>query len=350
MNLYWVWEHKHSTMPLQNIKYWIARYSGVPAFINTLMKNRPLVVTYHGIYDGPRNSGSLPATFVHVNDMIDQLNFIRRKYCIITPDDLREALETRKTLPPHSALITFDDGYQSFARLAFPVLRSMGTIPIVFTSTEYVEEAKPFWFDSVWLSFHHINADRLQHILKDFHSECGDNVITDAMSLLGTLKRLKPAVRRRVVSALASACGPELDEKSRIFHSMDADQIRNMSREGVTFGGHTHTHTILTALSKDEAEGEICLNKEKIEDLTQKPCIFFAYPNGGKQDFNDRHKNILKLAGYKGAFSLTHERTSLQDNPMEISRIHVAPEDTIRSLDFRFSGIYILFQSLHYSN
>jgi peptidoglycan/xylan/chitin deacetylase (PgdA/CDA1 family) len=329
-------------MPLQNLKYRIARYSGVPTFINLLMKNRPLVVTYHGIYDGPRNTGSLPATFIHLNDMIDQLNFIRGKYRIIAPDNLQKALEEKNHIPPHSALITFDDGYESFARLAFPVLRSMGIMPIVFTATEYVEEAKPFWFDSAWLSFHHINVERLQHILKDYHSECGDTVITDAMSFLGTLKRLKPAVRQQVVSALASACGPELDEKSRIFHSMDADQIRNMSREGVTFGGHTHTHTILTVLSKDEAEGEICLNKEKIEDLTQKPCTFFAYPNGGKQDFNHRHKDILKSAGYKGAFSLTHERTSFQDDPMEISRIHVAPEDTIESLDFRFCGIYTL--------
>ncbi len=342
MNLYWVWDHKHSTMPLQDLKYWIARYSGIPAFINMLMKNRPLVVTYHGIYDGPRNTGSLPATFVHVNDMIGQLNFIRRKYSIITPEDLREALETRKTLPLHSALVTFDDGYESFARLAFPVLRSMGITPIVFTATEYVEEAKPFWFDSAWLSFHHIDADRLQHILKDFHSECGDNVITDAMSLLGTLKRLKPAVRQRVVSALASACGPGMEEKSRIFYSMNAGQIRNMSKEGVIFGGHTHTHTVLTALSKDEAEGEIYLNKEKIEDLTQKPCAFFAYPNGGKMDFNHFHKDMLLSAGYRGAFSLTHERSSFQDDPMEISRIHVAPEDTIKSLDFRFSGIYTL--------
>ena len=342
MNLYWVWEHKHSTMPLQDLKYSIARYSGVPAFINMLMKNRPLVVTYHGIYDGPRNTGSLPATFVHVNDMIDQLNFIRQKYCIITPDDLREALDTRKTLPPHSALITFDDGYESFARLAFPVLRSMGITPIVFTATEYVEEAKPFWFDSAWVSFHHVNADHLQHILKDFCSECGNNVIIDAMSLLGALKRLKPAVRQRVVSAIASACGPGMEEKSRMFCSMDADQIRKMSREGVTFGGHTHTHTILTVLSKQEAEGEICLNKEKIEDLTQIPCVFFAYPNGGKNDFNHLHKEILKSAGYRGAFSLTHDRSSFQDDPMEISRIHVAPEDTIESLDFRFSGIYTL--------
>jgi peptidoglycan/xylan/chitin deacetylase (PgdA/CDA1 family) len=331
-------------MPLQDLKYLLARYSGIPAFINILMKNRPLVVTYHGIYDGPRNTGSLPATFVHVDDMIDQLNFIRGKYRIIEPDNLQEALETGNPLPPHSALITFDDGYENFARLAYPVLQSMGIIPIVFTATEYIEEEKPFWFDLVWSLFHHVETDLLQHLVRDFHLEHGEYLITD-LSFLGAMKGMKPTERHQVVSAITSACMPELKEKLRIFYSMNAGQIRNLSKGGVIFGGHTHTHTILTALSKDEAEGEIYLNKEKIEGLTQKPCAFFAYPNGGKGDFNHFHKDILKSAGYEGAFSLTHERTSFQDDPMEISRIHVAPEDTIKSLDFRFSGIYTLLRS-----
>jgi peptidoglycan/xylan/chitin deacetylase (PgdA/CDA1 family) len=331
-------------MPLRNTKYWVAKHTGIPSFINIIMRNRLLVVTYHGLYDGPRNNGVLPATFVHVNDMADHLKFIRQKYHIITPDILQEALTTKKALPPHAALITFDDGYESFARLAFPVLREMAIRPVVFIATEYVENRKPFWFDIAWLCFQHAKIDAIHQMLKKAHLENhdGDQSLS-TMVFLNMLKRMKPKARNHMISDDTMACLTDFKEKLKIFHSMDTNQIKKMAEAGVAFGGHTHTHTILTALSPDEAEEEILINKEKIENIIQKPCTFFAYPNGGKNDFNQTHKDILKHAGYIGAFSLTHERSSIHKDPMEISRINVVPEDTIPSLRFRTSGTKNIF-------
>jgi len=49
---------------------------------------------------------------------------------------------------------------------------------------------------------------------------------------------------------------------------------------------------------------------------------------------------MLKQAGFTAAFSLTQERSLPLAEPMNISRFNVAPEDTIRSLMFRWIGIH----------
>jgi len=330
-------------MTLRDLKYLVAQCTGIPAFLNSVMRNRLLVVTYHGIYDGPRNKRLLPATFVHIDDMVDQLDFIKRKYHIITPENLQEALENKKDLPPHAALITFDDGYENFARLAFPVFQRMQIKPIVFVATEYVESGNPFWFDLAWLSLQHIKVNVIREMIKEMHLRNNTEPSDTIVSFLAALKRMKPEARDRIVHDVASYFQPNAQEELKIFRSMESDQIQNLSEAGVSFGGHTHTHTILTALSPTETEKEILLNKKLIENITRKPCVFFAYPNGGKEDFHHVHKDILKQAGYKAAFSLTQKRSSIRDDTMDISRIHVAPEDTIYSLNFRLSGTKNLF-------
>ena len=141
----------HITESIHFNKYLIANATGIPAFVNFLNRRKLLVLAYHGIYDGPCRPGALPETFVHVDDLKAQVLAIKRKYHIIDPEDLKNHLVNGSSLPSQAALITFDDGYESFYRLAWPVLKSLGIRPIVFVTTRNVENKLPFWFDLVWL-------------------------------------------------------------------------------------------------------------------------------------------------------------------------------------------------------
>jgi peptidoglycan/xylan/chitin deacetylase (PgdA/CDA1 family) len=120
---------------------------------------------------------------------------------------------------------------------------------------------------------------------------------------------------------------------------MTPAQIHQLKARGVQFGGHTHSHTVLSTLSPSQAEWDIRKGKEGLESLLGVNCELFAYPNGGKRDFDEGHREILKKLGFKGAFSLTQERTDPRSDPMCISRINVSPEDTIDSLSIRCAGL-----------
>lgn len=63
---------------------------------------------------------------------------------VLSMDDWLEA-RLAGTLPPRSVVITFDDGFQDFAEMAWPVLRPLGFRPIVFLPTAFVGGAEDWY-------------------------------------------------------------------------------------------------------------------------------------------------------------------------------------------------------------
>ncbi|MBQ1477893.1 MAG: polysaccharide deacetylase family protein [Erysipelotrichaceae bacterium] len=63
-------------------------------------------------------------------------------------------------------------------------------------------------------------------------------------------------------------------------------------------GGHSLYHSDLTSLGSPYAIYEILEDKRQLEKIAEKPLTMFAYPFGF---YNDKVKELLKIAGYKGA-------------------------------------------------
>jgi len=297
-----------------DLKYILARATGIPAIFNIINRKRLLVLAYHGIYDGPRNRGGLPPTFVHLDDMIAQLRWLKKAYRITHPDELLQSIETNKPLPPSSALVTFDDAYESFYRLAEPILRSLSITPIVFVPTRYVERHEPFWFDVAWLFLNTVPPSQRVWINRALPpSEDTFEETQGGTGSLDRLKHLSPDKRDPIIEEMSRSLYKKLGNAGspgRLFLPMDGDAILKAYSSGIRFGGHTHTHTILTAISTKEAECEIRINKSRLDTLLSRNSEFFAYPNGGADDFDDEHKAYLISLGYKGSFSLTQSRVS----------------------------------------
>ena len=77
------------------------------------------------------------------------------------------------------------------------------------------------------------------------------------------------------------------------------NQVRQLKKEGVTIGAHSHTHNHLPKLSIDEIKKEIEIsNKIFLKELGEIPSLF-AYPYG---ETDERIMEILKNYKYKVAF------------------------------------------------
>jgi len=325
-----------------DVKYRLAKATGIPAMMNRINRNRPVILAYHGMYDGHSKNEIYPDTFIHVDDYVKQLLFIKSKYNIISPDDLQSALEKKIDIAPHSALITFDDGYESFYRLAFPVLKSMNIKALVFIPTEYVEKQIPFWFDVAVFFLKTTNNEGRKWLdqLLGVQSLNLEKELFNSICL-SKMKKLLSKDRDYIIEQMMYIMKDEFVQSvvCKNFYPMSEEDILKISTEEMMIGGHTHRHVILTNMPDDMAEKEITINKDKLERLINKPCLFFAYPNGCIGDFHDKHKTILKKAGYIGAFTIMQKRARPLKDPMAISRIHIAPEDTIQSIDFHCSGV-----------
>ena len=82
-------------------------------------------------------------------------------------------------------------------------------------------------------------------------------------------------------------------------------------------GGHSLNHPDLAASNSSTAMYEIIEDKKQLEELSGEPLKMFAYPFG---TFNDETKQLLKLAGYKGArTTISTHSFKLPDDPFELN-------------------------------
>jgi len=333
-----------------NLKYKLAFASGIPQIINKLNRFRPVVITYHGIYEGQKNLNNMPDTFVHINDFYSQLHFLKKNYRILDPSEFLTLVRTGSSFPPDTALLTFDDGYESFYHLAFPILEKLGLNPLVFLPSKYIEEHIPFWFDLVWYFIKCAELDNIKEHSGFLHIPMEqDNRQSFAYSWLHELKKMIPDERNKIIDAIFKEIRTNKkcsDMDLKWFYPLTPEQINSLVYKGVQFGGHTHSHTILTVLSSEDARKEIQKNKQKVENLIGDIIYFFAYPNGKEEDFNQDIKKILADENYEMAFSLTNQRSMPLKDPLAISRMNVSPSETILSLKFHISGYGRFFEKI----
>lgn len=118
---------------------------------------------------------------------------------------------------------------------------------------------------------------------------------------------------------------------------MSKEQLLDMQKYGIEFGGHTKTHVKLSRIEVEEAREEIIESKETLENLLGKKLISFAYPYG---DLNDRIKQITEEAGYKFAVATDSGSVCFSDDLFQIRRIGIFPNITPFGFKRKIKGNY----------
>jgi len=102
---------------------------------------------------------------------------------------------------------------------------------------------------------------------------------------------------------------------------LSADDLRRLSAEGFTIGGHTCNHMNL-AQSYDlvELRKEILVDKQRLETIIGKEIHYFSYPFGLCYNARIDLAELLKEAGYKGAVTTASGLNRSGANPYLLSR------------------------------
>lgn len=92
------------------------------------------VLVYHNI--GPQARGRLVIAAAAFDE---QMRYLKREgYRVIRLEDLIEFTTLGRQLPRKSVVLTFDDGYRSFLRHAYPLMKKLGFTATLFIYTDYV--------------------------------------------------------------------------------------------------------------------------------------------------------------------------------------------------------------------
>jgi biofilm PGA synthesis lipoprotein PgaB len=82
-------------------------------------KDAVIVLTYHVL--DPKILGPISLSPKLFEDQMEYLRYMG--FHFITPYLLEKFMEGKEDVPPNAILITFDDGYESFYKFAFPILK-----------------------------------------------------------------------------------------------------------------------------------------------------------------------------------------------------------------------------------
>jgi peptidoglycan/xylan/chitin deacetylase (PgdA/CDA1 family) len=273
---------------------------------------RLLILSFHCVWDErePASAYFRPGMRVEAAEFAAILRVLRRHYDVVSLDDAVDATGNGRT----RAVLTFDDGYKSVYRYAFPLMREAGVTATVFLPTDFIGTPKLLWWDEV---------ERLV-------SRGGDAVravlgpLTSADAAVDRLKYESPEKREAWIARLREAAGdPGPDETL-----MNWDEVRAMRDAGFDFGNHTASHRYLP----DLAEGDLRADLQRAHDAIERELGYaprhFAYPDGRP---HRAAGEILASMGYRSGVSTLRRMNTARTHPFFLRRIEA-------SQDFRGPG------------
>ncbi len=292
------------------------------------------VLMYHNIIDDPE-PGISPYYKVNTSPRVfaEHMQFLAdHGYKTITISDLVSSLAShRPTVPPYHratvlgpvasnpklVAITFDDGFSSVFKEAYPVLKKHGFIATVFLPTAFIGD------------------DRRQFrprgsALSNLNGSGGSR----RPDLSGN-----PQLSTSAVPNYRTTEPP----KHGTTDCLTWSEVREMSEAGIEFGSHTVNHPKLVDLGWTEIETELQNSKTEIERRLCKAVTSFCYPFAFPQTdvtFKQKFQSCLSQAGYDCCITTQLGRVRPGDDVFQLKRLPANSMDDSVLLEAKLHGAY----------
>jgi peptidoglycan/xylan/chitin deacetylase (PgdA/CDA1 family) len=305
------------------------------------MPNAVTIIMYHFVRN-LRNSRYPEIKGLECFDFIEQIEYIRRFYTVISMEELIAAASPGGgRLPSKALLLTFDDGYIDHFTNVFPVLDKYGIQGSFFPPAKAIMKHKVLDVNKI----HFILASVVDktRIIQTIFAEIKGNQFEysleppetyyERLALQGRYdsaevvfikrilqKGLPEELRAKIVGKLFAEFVTRDEEAFARELYMSVDQLDCMRRNGMFIGSHGYDHYWLDSLPKDEQEREIDLSLEFLGSIgCDLEKWVMCYPYGGY------NRSLLSLLGMKGCrigLSVNVGVADLErENPLTLSRL-----------------------------
>lgn len=211
-------------------------------------------------------------------------------------------------------------------------------------TTGYIESGQLPWYDEVRLAFKLTLRPRisLQEMGGPDAAMDDEDQRLEALALtLAWLRMIDDSERLRLL--------PELFRDLQVPHPLNLpatmlawSEIRQMNKEGISFGAHTVTHPVLGSVPLPRLEEEILGSKTTIENRLQVPVRHFAYPFGKQADFGCHAKRVVQAAGFQTAVTTISGVNGPDQDPLELKRLSLdEPELGIFGLKLDWTRMFV---------
>ena len=263
------------------------------------------VLTYHYVRD--TISSRFPKIkAVSCSEFEFQLKLFSEQFKFVTGTCILDAIHGESALSDGSIFLTFDDGYIDHFTNVFPLLDSCGIQGAFFVPVQPIRDRVVLDVNKIHflLAAHNVNLLKdeifkdLNRLRSDGHDIEPNGDLYQRLAVPGTYddsdtnfikkllqRELSFAVRSSVTGNLFSRLVTENEAAFANELYVSVDQLRTMSRHGMTIGVHGYSHVWMDTLPREEQQKEIELSLEFLEEIgVAKQNWLIAYPYGGENE------------------------------------------------------------------
>ena len=116
----------------------------------------------------------------------------------------------------------------------------------------------------------------------------------------------------------------DLVKLGKVIPAMTWKQVEALKSWTFSLGSHTRTHVNCAKDDPAMVDSEIVESKRDLEDAIGPHDLIFAYPYGGREDFNDHWRERVRRAGYIGCLSAYGGCIRGEINPFNVVRMNIS--------------------------
>ncbi|MGA6826489.1 polysaccharide deacetylase family protein [Nitrospira sp. NS4] len=307
-----------------------------------VLRRRAVILMYHRVLTPEQmcRSGSHPAIMVDCETFAEQMAVVKRRFKVLSIEEFADRMERKSPFESSSCLITFDDGWQDNFTNALPVLRRYELPALVFLPVNFIGRNRLFWQEALVhllvLAVRTVRREparevRIREALDPIGlAEVLDLNDSDPRSrIIETISRnragLTPSLVDTALANLRSEFGVENGDVEGTDSFMNWEQIAEMSRHGIAFGGHGSEHRLLSEMPIEEAREDIRMSKEVFDVRCKGMFPTFSYPRGY---WTPQVAESVRAAGFRLAFLAKGGSVSCEDDPFTIRRVNICQAAT----------------------
>ena len=283
------------------------------------------ILMYHGFTDQYPATGAQTYHPRHldIESFSHHLEHLRVHYNIISLSQLVNYCHAKTGIPSNAVILTFDDGYASNYKLAFPVLKRLRIPATIFVTTEFVDNKQFHISDRIEYAIGQTRSSAFEWTLMgkrlsfDISTDAARETVIDEITQ--QLTQIPADNRSDIVTTLEDTLNVKLTlgpSTPEIYLPLDWTQCKEMILTGlITIGSHSHSHPVISCCDAKSMAREVALSKSIITENTGFCCDLFCYPYGGNSQFNLQSKDILRKSGFVAAVTTikgtNHKRSDL---------------------------------------
>jgi peptidoglycan/xylan/chitin deacetylase (PgdA/CDA1 family) len=275
---------------------------------------------------------------ISVEAFRDQVGQLKERYEMVGLERALDFLAGEYVPEGDICLLTFDDGLVDHYQTVSPILEEAGVQGVFHLPTACIEEGAVLAVHKNHFLMAHLGFEAYrERFLAEMRARGAKTSPKEDRGRVREVYRwdapevaafkylinyeLRPEVRDRLLLAVfTEVLGDESAFARRIYVSWE--QAREMQAAGMSMGGHTHTHRVLSSLSASEQGLEI----ERCRKLTQarlsnQESWPFAYPFGKRTTYDESTISILSDVGFSCAFSTEVDSAQVGRDRWQIPRI-----------------------------